>query len=1178
MHKLGRKCLSALLCAAMMLSFVPPVAAEAAAQPPDSSIIDIPEGMTIEGTTVTGYNGDATELVVPEGVTAIGEYAFLNCDALQEVTLPESLIEIENGAFQQSGLTTITVPENVTVIGDSAFRKTDSLKEVTILGAATVGASAFSESAVETVTMNKVSAIGSYCFGASRSLSNVQMDGMKEIGESAFTSTNLQEVVIPREVKKIGATFLNTEKVTMLTISLDTLRQATIAENAFAGTIADDRDIILTDMDGDVTLLEEGLTIDGQTRALKTFRVTTVNNPASGVLTNQTGADVTVRYENGETIAVKNGSTVAVGAAASKDASLADLEVSANGAEVELTPRFENQVKEYTAKVNAAVERVAVHAPSSVTAASVTIGGQTANAENGYTVDVPLVSGDNAIDIVVTSQDGSQTTTYRLTVTRNAVTLQHLKIDSAEALMDFAAKINDGTYDDTVNMLVELTTDIDMDGREWTPIGVSETRYFAGTFDGQGHSITNLTVRHTSDGEYLGLFGATSATIHDVHVSGLLHNTVNASSSNFGPIAGLATGDITGCTTDFKVDGENGMLFGICIGGVVGQQNGGVIENCVSHTTITGKASGYVGGIVGASVGAAITNCRNEGMLTLPSYGSYLYAGGIVGSAQAGTEVMQCVNNGDISNEQGSYNSYIGGICGGLYGSGGQCKVLMCTNNGNLSTSAYQTAGIVAAVSMSPDAEVRGCLNNGALSSVNKTTGARLAGIMTGSLNQGAMKANLSLGTLQTEVGTMLVHPITLMPEDDVTVQHNFYLEGLMQQGNISDKVTAGSVPMCMDEMKTQAFIERINDAGGNFRLNEQGEIEVCPLVYTLTVEGSEATESGGGSYEAGAVVTIDAGSRSGYEFSGWTATAGYFADASAAQTTFTMPAQDVTITANWQEESGGGGWIDPDPSYPPVVEDTEGGDVDVSPRYPEEGDEVTITPNPDEGFEVDEIIVTDKDGDPVDVTDNGDGTYTFEQPRGRVTITVTFTKEKPVLDEPFIDVDKNDWFYEPVCWVFNEGLMTGTSATTFSPNLTTSRAMIVSILHRLEGGPVVAGGAFSDVADGAWYAEAANWAASVGVVNGYEDGTFRPDAPITREQMASILMNYAVYKGEDTSARVDLNGYADANAVSSWAEESVQWAVAEGIISGMTADTLVPHGVATRAQTATMFDRIVNR
>lgn len=351
---------------------------------------------------------------------------------------------------------------------------------------------------------------------------------------------------------------------------------------------------------------------------------------------------------------------------------------------------------------------------------------------------------------------------------------------------------------------------------------------------------------------------------------------------------------------------------------------------------------------------------------------------------------------------------------------------------------------------------------------------------------------------------------------------------------------------------------------------------DVCQLAigYVVTFDAN------GGSCEvvsmhtdlSGKIASLPTATRSGYTFTGWY-TAADGGDKVTVETVFDT---NTTLYAHWEKEStGGGGWDEP--SYPPIIEKTEGGDVDVSPRYPEKGDEVTITPNPDEGFEVDEIIVTDKDGDPVDVTDNGDGTYTFEQPRGRVTITVTFTKEKPVLDEPFTDVDKNDWFYEPVCWVFNEGLMTGTSETTFSPNLTTSRAMIVSILHRLEGGPVVAGGAFSDVADGAWYAEAANWAASVGVVNGYEDGTFRPDAPITREQMASILMNYAVYKGEDTSARVDLNGYADANAVSSWAEESVQWAVAEGIISGMTADTLAPQGVATRAQTAAMFERILN-
>ena len=177
----------------------------------------------------------------------------------------------------------------------------------------------------------------------------------------------------------------------------------------------------------------------------------------------------------------------------------------------------------------------------------------------------------------------------------------------------------------------------------------------------------------------------------------------------------------------------------------------------------------------------------------------------------------------------------------------------------------------------------------------------------------------------------------------------------------------------------------------------------------------------------------------------------------------------------------------------------------------------------------------------------------------------------------PFSDVAAGDWFSDVVRYVYEQGLMTGTSDTEFSPNLTTTRGMIVSILNRLEGGPTAESSGFTDVADGDWYADAVNWAASEGIVAGYEDQTFRPNDPITREQLAAMLMNYAAWKGEDVSARADLGGYNDAASVSSWAAETVQWAVAEGLISGMPGNLLEPQGSATRAQVAAILQRFLS-
>ena len=172
----------------------------------------------------------------------------------------------------------------------------------------------------------------------------------------------------------------------------------------------------------------------------------------------------------------------------------------------------------------------------------------------------------------------------------------------------------------------------------------------------------------------------------------------------------------------------------------------------------------------------------------------------------------------------------------------------------------------------------------------------------------------------------------------------------------------------------------------------------------------------------------------------------------------------------------------------------------------------------------------------------------------------------------PYTDVQADDWFYDAVAFASKSGLMTGTSATTFEPSTSFSRAMLVSVLHRLEGSPAMEGSVFSDVNDGDWYAEAVNWAAANGIVNGMDDGSFQPNAAITREQMAAILCNYAQYKGIPTESSGDLSGYSDADQVSAWAEGSVIWAVDMGLIHGMSMNTLEPQGTATRAQAATVL------
>lgn len=175
--------------------------------------------------------------------------------------------------------------------------------------------------------------------------------------------------------------------------------------------------------------------------------------------------------------------------------------------------------------------------------------------------------------------------------------------------------------------------------------------------------------------------------------------------------------------------------------------------------------------------------------------------------------------------------------------------------------------------------------------------------------------------------------------------------------------------------------------------------------------------------------------------------------------------------------------------------------------------------------------------------------------------------------DGAFADVKKTDWFYEEVQYVYSHGLMKGTGTDTFSPDLTTTRGMIVTILWRLEGEPSVKGTQFADVAENAYYAEAILWAAENGIVTGYGSNRFGPDDPITREQLAAILYRYAQYKELDTSASDSLKGFTDASKISTYAKEAMGWACAVGLLQG-SHNALDPQGNATRAQVAAILYR----
>lgn len=203
------------------------------------------------------------------------------------------------------------------------------------------------------------------------------------------------------------------------------------------------------------------------------------------------------------------------------------------------------------------------------------------------------------------------------------------------------------------------------------------------------------------------------------------------------------------------------------------------------------------------------------------------------------------------------------------------------------------------------------------------------------------------------------------------------------------------------------------------------------------------------------------------------------------------------------------------------------------------------------------------------EVTPGGSGGY-VPSPPGKEP-----DKNDPL---PFTDVAAGDWFYSAVQYAYQRGIVSGTSATTFSPNDTVTRAMIVALLHRLEGEPDAAASGFSDVGPAQWYTHAVGWAAANSIVMGYSNGTFGPGDTLTREQMAAILYRYAGTKGMDLSADTDLSAFSDHAAVSGYALDAMKWAVDRGLIQGTGNGMLSPQGSATRAQAAAVLMRFCEK
>lgn len=374
------------------------------------------------------------------------------------------------------------------------------------------------------------------------------------------------------------------------------------------------------------------------------------------------------------------------------------------------------------------------------------------------------------------------------------------------------------------------------------------------------------------------------------------------------------------------------------------------------------------------------------------------------------------------------------------------------------------------------------------------------------------------------------------------------------------------------DERETNASLYlRAKDSAGN-ESAQQLALITRQTRYAVTVNGSYAQNSGAGSYAAGSVVTVRAGSRSGYTFDGWTSGSNVvFDDPNAAETTFTMPDGSVTVTANWSRDGGSSssGRDDSDPRYAVGIPDkTENGSVSVSPKNASQGDRVTVTVKPDAGYELDSLKVFDKNGKELELTDKGDGRFTFIMPAGKVEVKAAFTEEVKI--SPFRDVPTDAYYYEAVKWAQKKGITGGIGDGLFGPNQPCTRAQIVTFLWRAAGSPEPKGTAagMTDVAAGSYYEKAVAWAIENGITTGTADGKFSPNAPCTRAQAVTFLFRASKASADGAPAFSDV-------AADAYYAEAVKWATDNGITNGTTSSTFSPGSGCTRAQIVTFLWRL---
>ena len=650
-------------------------------------------------------------------------------------------------------------------------------------------------------------------------------------------------------------------------------------------------------------------------------------------------------------------------------------------------------------------------------------------------------------------------------------------ISTVDDLQKLAETVNDGESYSGKYFIQD--TDLDLMGITWEPIGYTDGGYyFSGHYDGKNHSISNVTStgKVDVDGQAtVGIFGCIiEGSVSNLHVK----------------------------NANFSVNGEGGYSLA---GGIAGITFDSDITNCsVENSSLKGEKTlvannACVGGITGYSVHGIFQNCASANNKII----SQTYAGGIVG------EIDDSISN----NEGGSAftNCYVA--------------------EGNISAFAddvqdYSIAGGFIGQVTADNPTLENCYVYDTLTSITDT------------------KAYFKY------TGVIVGNRYTNLPnyEAKITTNTCYYGECTVDADNVSD----GNAGTAVEKTEVEFADGTVKGLLGEVFI--QGEkypvLASSPADYTKVDEAIAAAKAIDGSRytnyaDVEAAISAVDRNKSKLEQAEVDKMAKDIRDAI-----------DALVKKSNSSSSGGGGGSSTPRYAVTVPDKTENGSLSVTPKNAKKGSDVTITATPDKGYEVDDIVAKDAKGNKLTLKDNGDGTYTFTMPASKVTIEATFTEkqaDEPVVPEKlFADVSAEEYYYEAVKWASENGVTGGIGENLFGAKLPCTRAQIVTFLWRAAGSPEPKGvSGFVDVSADAYYAKAVAWAVEEGIVSGTSATTFSPDAVCTRAQSVAFLYRAFGEKVNKAAGFSDVSAdayYADAVA---WAVEN---GVASGIGGGLFA------------------------